>query len=261
VVAGLLAFVESTDRDKGRAFIRGVVIHKLYGRKPPKKMDVELIDELTQLAALRALRARMPPWTKWGIPGWVARVTKRAIVDYFRSRERDKKYLEPDADVAELPFDRHAPHTDWGAREHLIAKYMEGLIGHDPRKKRTFALMMEKEVVGRSIEELAAQEGTTPNALSLRFSKLRKELIPKISVMDEEKPRRAFILFLLFLCLGAVVAIVVLWRALSPPPIAPEPPAPLPSATAAPTSSLDDIAAPPEGEDDGGIFQGPPPKR
>jgi hypothetical protein len=258
VVAALLRFVGSKDRDKGRAFIRGVVMHKLYGPKKPKKMDADLVDELTHLAALRALEARTPPWTEWGIPGWVARVTKRAIADYFSSREDDDEYLDREADAVEWS-DRHAPATDWGAREHLIAKYIEGLIGDDAGKKHTFRLMMEKEVVGRSVEELAAENGTTPSGLSNRFHKLRKELYPHVSIMDEEKPRRTFILALLFFFgLGALVAIAIaLWHLLAPPQLLPEPLPPLPSATAAPAPSLD-IAQPPEPEQEQDVDAGEP---
>jgi hypothetical protein len=255
MVAALLRFLESKDRDRGRAFIRGVVLHKLYGKKR-KGIDTDLVDELTQMAWLRALEARMPPWTEWGIPGWVARVTKRTIADSFRMREADEKELEPGVDVGELPGDRHGPHTDWGAREHLIAKYVEELIGDDAGKKHTFRLMMEKEVVGRSVQELAVQEGTTPNALSLRFTKLRKELYPDVATMDEEKPRRTVILtVLLFSGLGVLVAIAaVLWSLLAPAQLRPEPPPPPPTATTAPSPSLD-IAQPPtpQAEDGGDI--------
>ena len=236
MAAALRRFLASSAPKEGPAFVRGVVIRKLYGPKAVT-IDPELVDELTQLAVTRALGARKLPWTRLTIPGWTARVTRRAIATYFRTRKEDEEYLDrnPELEAAEQPGERHAPHTDWGAREHLICKYLEGLIGHDARKKDTFRLMMEHEVGGFSVAELAAKNGTTANALSLRFTKLRKELAPHVSIMDEEKPRRAILSVLLLLLLGGIVLLVILlsnW--LAPPPVPPAEPALLPTATVAP---------------------------
>jgi hypothetical protein len=81
-----------------------------------------------------------------------------------------------------------------------------------------------------------------------RIYRLRKELTPKISIMDREKPRRA-ILLLLFLLVGAVLAALVfaLWHLFSPAPPVPPPPSPLPVPTAtasAPPSPTFDNALP-----------------
>jgi DNA-directed RNA polymerase specialized sigma24 family protein len=245
--AALTRFIESRDRVQGRSFIRGVVVKKLYG-KNPHKIDPDLVDELTQLAAIRALEAKTPPLTERGIPGWVSRVSRRAIAEFFRGRQDDKAYLNRDVDAAEEGGDRHEPAPDWGAREHLIAKFLEDRIGDDARRKDTFRLMMEHEVAGHDLADLAAANRTTPSALKSRFYKLRKELVPAVSIMDKEKPRRAILLALLFGGLLAVVAMVVaLWSWLQPaPPPVPPPPAPVPSASAsaAPEPTLD-IARPP----------------
>jgi hypothetical protein len=240
----LMRFIESREHKQGRSFIRGVVLQKLYGNKRDK-IDVDLVDELTQLAALRAV-AKTPPWTEMGIPGWVSRVSRRAIAEFFRSRADDKEYLDRDVDAAEEGGERHEPAPDWGAREHLIAKYLEDRIGDDARKKDTFRLMMEHEVAGHDLADLAVAHHTTESALSNRFYKLRKELVPSISIMDKEKPRRAILFGLFFVGLLAVAAIVIaLWNLLQPlPPPAPPPPEPAPSASAAPEPTLD-IALPP----------------
>jgi len=236
VVEALLRFLDSHEKDKGRAFIRRVVIRKLYGRRKNTPINADIVDEITNMAAVRALAAKTPPWTEYGIPGWVARVTKNTVVDYFREERSHKEQLRRDVDVAELPGSQHGPATDWGARAHLIAKYLDSIIGDDPRKVETFRLMCEKELHGRSLAELAAQHKTTEAALSMRIHKLRKELIPHRAIMDQEKPRRA-ILVGLWVGAGAIVVrvIVAIWLWLLPPP---HPPVievlPAPSASAAP---------------------------
>ncbi len=236
VTVALWLFLASNEEKKGDDFIRSVIVRKL-GRD----LEPDLLNELVQLAHARALDAKSPPWTEGGIPSWVGRVTRCAIADYFRARQDDDDNLDPDAHAHD-PFDRHAPQTDWGAREHLIAKWLEKEIGPDPRRRETFKLILEHEIAGKSLKELAVEHGTTERALSNRFHKLRKELAPKVALMDEEKPRRAVLLALLFFGACALVAVLyALWHLWLPP--APPPPRmlpePVPTASAAPAPTFD----------------------
>ena len=85
---------------------------------------------------------------------------------------------------------------------------------------KTFRLMVEHEIHGRTLAELAAENRTTEGALSSRFYKLRQELIPRLALMDQEKPRRAiFLLLFLFGC--GVIAAVLYLLFHGPTPIAP----------------------------------------
>jgi DNA-directed RNA polymerase specialized sigma24 family protein len=229
-------FLSSKEKKKGEDFLRSVIVRKLG-----PDLEPDLMDELVQLARTRALDARSPPWTVGGIPSWVGRVTRRAIADYFRAREDDEENLDPDAHAHD-PFDRHAPQTDWGAREHLIAKWLEKQIGPDPRRRETFKLILEHEIADKSLKELAVEYGTTERALANRFHKLRKELAPKVALMDQEKPRRTVLLALFFLGACAFVAVLyALWHLWLPP--APPPPRmlpePAPTASAAPAPTFD----------------------
>ena len=201
---------------------------------------VRLLEDLVQQTNSDALEAGSPPVFEWGIPGWVARVTRRAIAHYFQAKKDDDENLDHDA-IATDQFDRHAPQPDWAAREHLINKWMHKQIGDNPVKMATLGLMMEAHVVGRSLRELAVENHTTESALSNRFHKLRTELAPKVARMDEEKPRMLILLGLWLFGLGALItAIVLAWHhffAAPPPPqlhILPDP-----SASAAPAPSFD----------------------
>jgi DNA-directed RNA polymerase specialized sigma24 family protein len=233
--AALLQFLASREKKKGRDWIRRVIVKKLGDGLEPA-----LLEDLVQQANIDALEAGSPPVFEWGIPGWVARVTRRAIAHYFQAKKDDDEYLDHDA-IATDQFDRHAPQPDWAAREHLINKWMHKQIGHDPVKMATLGLMMEAHVVGRSLRELALENHTTESALSNRFHKLRTELAPKVARMDEEKPRMLILLGLFLFGLGALVAAIVLaWHHFfaAPPPlqllILPDP-----SASAAPAPSFD----------------------
>jgi hypothetical protein len=207
----LVAFLQSKAKGEGPDFIRTVVI-----RKMGKGADPALVKDLVQAASLNAFRAKSPPRFRATTRGWVARLTRRAITHYLRGTEDDKEYVE-----------------------HLICKYLEGLIGDDPRRVETFSLMMQHHVQGFSLRELAEANGTTPVALTNRFYKLREELAPKIAIMDDEKKRRGVFLLLLLLFFGVVALVVFLaW-----PAQAPEPPAPPASAipTASATSRVGDL--------------------
>jgi len=230
VQVALREFLGSREKKKGDDFIRGVIIQKLG-----KDLDPGMLDDLMHLAHVDCLEGKSPPWTVDGVRGWVFRVTRRAIAHYFQARKEDENSLDPDG-VAADHFDRHAPSPDWGAREHFICKWLEKQVGDDPVRRDTVQVMLEKEVAGRSLAELAAERGTTVSALSNRIHKLRKELAPRVALMDEEKPR-LFILGALWLFgLGAfLTAIVLAWHFLFPAPPPPRPaPLPVPSASAAP---------------------------
>jgi len=232
ITVALHRFLASKHENEGQAFVRGCIIFKLYGHKP-KTIEPEIVDEVAQTAQREALELRWPPWTIGGIPGWVKRLAERNVAAYFDKQKKDRKYLQPGGDIEESAWDRNAPETDYGAREHLIVKYMKPLVGDDPYDKETYRLMWEKEIVGHSLGELAAEKGTTAKALSDRLYKLRKRLAPKVSIMDREKPRRAILIFLI---VGAAASVLLtLWYLFHPTASPPEEkPQPAPSATAGP---------------------------
>ena len=249
----LARFLWSRDRREGQSFIRGVIVVRLYGDAPdPKDVDERLVDNIASDAWTRAVNSKSPPLFVPAVRRWVARVTVCAIADHFRHDEKDRAWLDRAFDVLGWT-DRHAPGTDWGAREHLICKWLERQLGDDPRKRETFLMMVKHNVQGFSLKDLAQEFHTTEKAIERRIHKLRKELAPKVAVMDREKPRRA----ILFFFLPAVVAVaiaLILWWLLGPAARPPVPPhvAPLPSATASaePAPSFDqaqptnDLAAP-----------------
>ena len=260
IIEAIVRFIGSPRDDEGPKFIRRAAIRRLYGRKradaapgekkSKKQKDDEeyLLDEIVSLTVVRALEAEWPPWTRWGIPGWVTRLTHRSIYAHFHDREDDVEHLARGVDVAQLGGSQAFPKTDYGARAHFLAKQLDLLFKGDPAREKTFRLMWAKDVDGWTLEELAAENHTTVGALSNRFHKLRKELAPKVTAWDDEKKRRS-ILFMLF---GAVlvwiaVLIVWLWQPLQQPPHRPvQPvrivvPAPAPSFDQAlpPTSVAD----------------------
>jgi len=243
VHAALLEFLASRKDKQGRDYIRRVIIRKLG-----KDLEPALMDDLVQLAHARALDARTPPVFAWGIPSWVGRVTRCAIADYFRDEEDDDENLDRDAEASDW-LDRHAEQTDWAAREMLICKWLEKQLGDDPVRRRTFALMMEHNVVGRSLEDLAVENDTTTTALANRMHKLRKELAPRLALMDQEKPRRAILLLLFLFGLGVLAAVLYalfLWA--TPVPPTPATPAlrPAPTTTASALPPTFDNALPTE---------------
>jgi hypothetical protein len=242
----LRRFVSRAEKGEGRDFVRSVVVRKLYGSSAKKgQIDEELVGEIVSMAVLRALDTKTLPLTTAGIRGWIWRLTRCAVADYFEDRKGDKKYLDRGADPVNWA-DRHQPGTDWGAREHLIVKWLEQQIGDDPVRKETLRLMMEHNVAGKSLEELARENRTTEQALASRFHKLRKELGPKVSIMDRERPRRAILLLLFFGALAVIgIILFALWRTVAPVPPPQLPiPRPIPSASARPAPTFDQALPP-----------------
>jgi DNA-directed RNA polymerase specialized sigma24 family protein len=212
-----LRFLFSDRKGEGMRFIRAVVRKKLRTNQPDvDKIEKELIDTLTTSAQNRAMELEYPPWTTFGIRGWVKRLTHRTIADYFRSRKIEEKYLARDVEPDEVPSGYHAfPPTDYEASAYLVCKFMEPLVGPDPTRQQTFRMMCELELHGFSIKDLAKKYDLTPNVVSVRIYKLRKELGPKITWMDKEKERKRAIICLLVLF--GVGALVAAWYVLSAP--------------------------------------------
>ena len=180
VVRFLNRFLRSHDPDEGIAFMRKVIIarlRKLLKRRgrTDVKIEVELVDEIAQRAFTEAIEMRWPPWTPFGIEGWVTRICHRSIAAHYKGQKRHNERTDDSVDVDELPGDRAFPETDYGARAHLLVKFMEHQLDGDPAKEKTFRLMWAHHNDGFTLEELAAREGTTPNALSARFYRFRVE--------------------------------------------------------------------------------------
>ena len=169
----------------------------------------------------------------------------RAAADW-RRHDRTRK-IDRSVDVQQLAGSRFPP-PDWPARERMLEKWRRWAMGNDPVKLETYRCMDRHENEGESIEDLARELGITPNALSLRISRLRKELIPKVRMMDREKPRM-FILFLLWFAGAAIVVALLLLVFLrvrpTPLPVPLPAPRPTPSASAGPAPSTFDQALPP----------------
>ena len=243
----LRRFVGSSKEKHGQRFVRSVVITKLYGPNPKEEgIDEDLVGEIASRSVQRVLEAKTPPWTVRGIRGWVVRLTGCTVADYFEATKSDRKYLDRSADPVSWA-DRHQPATDWGAREHLIVKWLEGQIGDDPAKEG----------------DLPAHDGAQRRGQVARGDRERerhdragaRQPVPQAAKRaradgvhhGREKPRRGILALLVLGGLAIVVAsLVALWRA-TPPVVPTLPlPKPVPSMSTEPVPTFDQ--APPRRE-------------
>jgi hypothetical protein len=86
VIAALRRFLASREKDEGDDFIKGVIIRKLG-----KDIEPALLDDLVHLAQVAALEAQSPPWTVFGVRGWMFRVTHRALLQGPEGRRREPR--------------------------------------------------------------------------------------------------------------------------------------------------------------------------
>jgi DNA-directed RNA polymerase specialized sigma24 family protein len=181
----LARFLGSSQDGEGLAYVRGIVVRRLYGKLPdPRDVDQRHVDELASDVAERAFQATSSPPDFDGIRRWLPQLVRSAHADRVRREERDRARIDRAADVFNWA-DRHAPATDWGAREHLLCKWL-GFRLDNPVKRESFRMMFEANVEGRTLEELARKYHKTPNAIEARIRKLRRELGPKVAVMDRQ---------------------------------------------------------------------------
>ncbi len=279
--AAILAFIASRKQHEGRDFVIRTVKASLGADIP-----LAMLEDIVQASLTEAVECRWPPWLESKVPAWLARLTRRQITAYFRKekgrpddtskrpqptarpREAASRNLEAaklDARVdgadgghfervepaarTEWIADKNSPPTDERARARLIHDWLARQIGDSPAKVHTLGLLKEHEVDGFTLPELAKREKTTERALANRFHKLRKELEPKVRLMDDERTRRSVFWLLLLLGATAVIALVVWFFLVVLPSARPDPsfspPLPVPSASAVAPPPVFNQALPP----------------
>jgi DNA-directed RNA polymerase specialized sigma24 family protein len=183
----LVGYIASRQRGEGPDRIRGIVIRSLYG-DAPEGIDEVLVGDIADASVARALLTRSPPKAEESIPVWMARLVQRVIASHLRALAVARARFDGSCDLAEWPDPRPEP-TDWGARAHLLAKWLDRALGDDARRRDTMRMMAKFRLEGWSLAEIAQESGTTPLALKMRFHKLRKELAPKVARMDRGSRR------------------------------------------------------------------------
>jgi DNA-directed RNA polymerase specialized sigma24 family protein len=181
----LTRFMRSAQDDEGPAYVRGIVVHRVYGdNHDPRDVDQQYVDELASDVAARAFEARSSPPDFDGIRRWLPRLVKSALADRTRREERERARIDRAADAYDWA-DRNAPGTDWGAREHLLCKLLD-LWLDNPVKRETFRMMFQTNLEGHTLAEVARMCLKTRKAIEMRTRKLRNELAPKVAVMDRQ---------------------------------------------------------------------------
>jgi DNA-directed RNA polymerase specialized sigma24 family protein len=283
--AAILAFVSSRKDNEGRDFVTRVVKARL-GADIPRAMLEDIVQAtLTEAVECRWppwFASKVPAWlarlTRRQITAYFRKeqgrqdekknkkkATKKpdptARPRDARSRNLESAKLDARTDGAdgghfervepaartEWIADRSSPPTDERARARLLHDWLATQIGDSPAKVHTLGLLKEHEVDGFTLGELAKRERTTERALANRFHKLRKELEPKVRLLDDEKTRRSVLWLLLLLGATAVLALALwLLGVLSPARPAPSfsPALPVPSVSAVAPPPVFDQALP-----------------
>lgn len=111
---------------------------------------------------------------------WLLVVTKTTALDYRKKLKLDKIKTEP------ITRDNKEPVTFCDPLQQVLGKennreILDALREHDPRG---LDILIGIEFEGRTVQELAAQSGMTPNALRNRLYRLRKWLKENFSRED-----------------------------------------------------------------------------
>jgi DNA-directed RNA polymerase specialized sigma24 family protein len=275
--AVILAFASSRKENEGRDFVIRVVKTRLGADVPLAMLEDIVQASLTEAVECRWppwFASKVPAWLRRLTHRQIAAYFRK---EKGRQDEKKKKKQEPEPtarpreaasrnlEAAKLEAggdgdgaghfgqrvepaertgwiaDKNSPPTDERARARLIHDWLARQIGDRPAKVHTLALLKEHEVDGFSLAELAEREKTTERALANRFHKLRKELLPKVRRMDDERTRRS-VLWLLLLLGGTALVALFVWLLLGVLPSARPDPS---SSPPLPVPSLSAVAPPP----------------
>jgi DNA-directed RNA polymerase specialized sigma24 family protein len=192
------------------------------GKKTPRHVKADLFSD----AVIRALESKWLPPSPDKMDGWLATLTSRAVVDYFRRGAADLRWLRRDVEVEDQPAE--PPEEIDGDDAWLLTNWLADQVKHDPSDQQTYAMIVLKAQSERTYESIAAEHDITPAALANRIYRLRLKYLP-VRVRQEQQRNRTIMGLLLGAVVLAVVALLVA-RYVSHQLVAPPP-----SRTAVPT--------------------------
>jgi len=133
--------------------------------------DPEVAAELFQDVSIVVLRHSGAPQTGQTFHAWFRGIARNAVAHYFRSQRRQASLLnraEPEGRslCAQAP---HDPESAFAIRELLDQIFAEV----DERSRK---LMVDRYLLGRSAQEIAAQIAQSPSAVRMRLLRAREAL-------------------------------------------------------------------------------------
>jgi len=115
--------------------------------------------------------------SKSALKTWVKTIARNAMIDRIRAHKDAEKaeYVTDKGDVVMHPGVVEAVGTDNSAEVNEILEVVNLFLAG---KSQLDADIMELSIMGYSVKEIADRFGLTPNAVSMRLFKMRKELKP-----------------------------------------------------------------------------------
>jgi hypothetical protein len=131
--------------------------------------------------------------------------TARAVANYFRREALHAKWLNPEAEVEELPIkpeeSRNTAEPEW-----LLTGWLRPRVAGSEREQETYELLAYKAKTDKTYAQVAADHAMTEGALKSRVHSLRTKYEP------QWKRRERMILLLILLGIAALLAIAwLLW--------------------------------------------------
>lgn len=176
------------------------VVRAHVARKTPRFV----CEDIESDAVTRMLEAKQPPTRPEAMDAWACVVTARAVVDYFRRGASDMRWLRRDVEAADQPAE--PPEALDGDDKWLLSTWLAEQVKDDAADKVTFDLILEKGRTGRSYEQIAAERGMTPAALSNRIYRMKLKYLPRRLRHEEQRNR----MILMWLLAGAAAVVVVI---------------------------------------------------
>jgi DNA-directed RNA polymerase specialized sigma24 family protein len=172
------------------------------------KTPWNVVDDVWQDANVAALTSKWRPRSPEARMPWAKTIVRRAAANYFRREAVHRKWLHPDADVAELasPADDGSPGPplDAGVDGWLLGDWLEERVCRSVRDAETLEMIRYKAEAEKSWEEVAAEWETTVSAVHNRVHKLKKKYLARYEKHRAERNR-----MLIGVSIAAAVAVAV----------------------------------------------------
>jgi DNA-directed RNA polymerase specialized sigma24 family protein len=184
------------------------------------------VDDLAQDALAEALKAFVtaPPAKDEVLVAWIATIARRVVADSLKKRGRRRKYEGPMPDdpdprepesssaddegegVAEPSYDpREGSVDDRELQGRSLLQWLERQVANNPLDRETLEILLEHGLGQKTYQTLADGRGITLTVLSSRIFAFRNKYVARYN----RERQRAWLLLLLFLFGGALVAVLV----------------------------------------------------
>ena len=144
-------------------------------RKVPRREVEDLVEDIRLLA----LEAKSMPRTEAAIPAWLDTIADRRVAKFTAKQKRRARYETQADDKTVAEVEAPPPEDEQALEKWMILPWIEGEVQFVPKDAEFLWLLRKKARSGKTNAEVAAELGTTEDAIKARLQRFKEKYGPK----------------------------------------------------------------------------------